>query len=92
MQALGILNGPEVSRAIHGVQGGLLASLEAPFFDQKDKIDALFLATLSRRPTKSEAKRLEGYFAQADSPQTELQLLSDLLWTLLNTAEATVCP
>jgi hypothetical protein len=92
MQALGVLNGPEVSRAIHPVQGGLLASLDAPFFDQKDKIDALFLATLSRQPTASESKRLEDFFALADSPETQVQLQSDLLWTLLNTAEATVCP
>ena len=92
MQVLGVMNGPEISQAIDGQQSGLLASLEAPFFSDQDKVEAIFLAALSRRPTAAEQKRVAKFFNKDDSSTTSLQLQSDLLWTLLNTAEATVCP
>ncbi|QDT08422.1 DUF1549 domain-containing protein [Planctomycetes bacterium K23_9] len=92
MQALGVMNGPEMSRAVHSTQSGLLASLEAPFFEEADKVEAIFLATLSRYPNEVETQRMARFFAKANSEVERGQLRSDLLWTLLNTAEATVCP
>ncbi|MGB7345344.1 MAG: DUF1549 and DUF1553 domain-containing protein [Pirellulaceae bacterium] len=92
MQALGLMNGPEMAQAIHPEQSGLLASLEAPFFNDDERIDAIFLAVLSRYPSDSESKRLAEFFSKAASEDDRATLRSDLVWTLLNTAEATVCP
>ncbi len=93
MQALGVMNGPEMRQAIHPELGGLLAALEAPIFDEDNRIETLFLATLSRRPTDSEAKTIASLFPRSeDSEQANQTARSDVLWALLNSAEATVCP
>ncbi len=92
MQALGVMNGPEIRRAVNIQQSGLLASLEAPFFDDDERIDAIFLAILSRFPDQNESKRVADFFAKASSDSDLVTRRSDLVWTLINTAEATVCP
>src|SRR5207248_5541473 len=48
-------------------------------------IEALFLATLSRRPTASEVGRLEGYLRDNQGDATKAY--GDILWALLNSAE-----
>tara|TARA_R110002049_G_scaffold50370_3_gene143033 strand:- start:60010 stop:61824 length:1815 start_codon:yes stop_codon:yes gene_type:complete len=53
VQALGLLNGPEIGMATTG-QNGLLVAIEAPFLSDRDRIETLFLATLSRLPTQQE--------------------------------------
>ncbi|NND97477.1 MAG: DUF1549 domain-containing protein [Pirellulaceae bacterium] len=92
MQALGVMNGPKMTQATSPVQSGLLASLEAPFFSPDDQIETLFLATLSRMPTGPEINRIHSFRGQRESDQERAEFLSDVLWTLLNTAEAAVCP
>lgn len=47
-------------------------------------IESLYLATLSRRPTDAEAKRLAAYAAKAGSPA---DAYGDVLWALLNSSE-----
>jgi hypothetical protein len=48
-------------------------------------IEALFLATLSRRPTAAEVERLEGYLR--DNKSDPAKAYGDILWALLNSAE-----
>lgn len=48
-------------------------------------IEALFLATLSRRPTTAEVERLENYLR--DNKSNAEKAYSDMLWALLNSAE-----
>jgi hypothetical protein len=48
-------------------------------------LEALFLATLSRRPTTAEVGRLEGYLQDNKSELT--RAYSDILWALLNSGE-----
>ncbi len=92
VQALGMMNGPEVVQATTPAQSGLLASLEAPFFSDSDRVEILFLATLSRKPTEQEAERFGQFIQAAKSAESKQSAFSDLLWTLLNTAEFIVCP
>ncbi|MGI9471720.1 MAG: DUF1549 domain-containing protein, partial [Rubripirellula sp.] len=54
VQVLGMMNGPEILAATNPQQIGLLASLEAPFFSEQDRIETLFLSTLSRLPSDTE--------------------------------------
>ncbi len=92
VQVLGLMNGPEIINATNPNQIGLLASLEAPFFTDTDRIETLFLATLSRPPRADEAQRMADYLARAKTSEDKQVALSDLLWILLNTAECAVCP
>jgi hypothetical protein len=48
-------------------------------------LEALFLATLSRRPTAAEVGRLEGYLR--DNRSDPARAYGDILWALLNSAE-----
>lgn len=92
VQALGLMNGPEVGRATSSGQIGLLAALEAPLFDDTDRVETLFLATLSRPPSSDEADRFAAHLSAASTSQQRQAAMSDLLWVLLNTAECAVCP
>ncbi len=89
-QALTLMNGGEISAVTSGGQG-LLAALQAPFFDDTQRIDNLFLATVSRFPDKREKARCLELLEQADS-QERLRVFSDILWALLNSVEFAMCP
>ncbi len=89
-QALTLMNGGLISGATGLSTSGLLTSLEAPFFTNKERIEVLYLATLSRKPRPSEWKLLDGYIDE-DTKGNELQEgLADILWALLNSAEFTL--
>lgn len=92
VQALGMMNGPEMLAATAEPQSGLIASLDAPFFSDRERIETLFLACLSRPPSDDEQARFDDYLKNARSNQTRAARLSDLTWILLNTAECFVCP
>jgi hypothetical protein len=87
-----MMNGPTVSLATSSERLGLLAMLEAPIFDQGDRIETLYLATLSRFPRKDEISRCTKLFADANTLPEQRESMSDLLWVLLNTVECAVCP
>jgi hypothetical protein len=92
VQALGMMNGPEITIATTEGQSGLLGALRAPFFDDAQRIETLFLATLSRLPTAAESEQVDQLFKNANSSQQYRAALADVLWVLLNTAECAVCP
>ncbi|HUG20392.1 MAG TPA: DUF1553 domain-containing protein, partial [Planctomycetaceae bacterium] len=89
-QALTLMNGTLISNATGISSSGLLKSLEAPFFDNRQRIEVLYMSTLSRPPRPSEWTALE-QFLPLDVEGEELHNgLSDLLWVLLNSAEFTM--
>jgi hypothetical protein len=89
-QALTLMNGTLISSATGLSSSGLLKSLEAPFFTNRERIEILYLATLSRPPRASEWEVLET-FLPLEAPESELRDgLADLLWVLLNSAEFTM--
>lgn len=89
-QALTLMNGGLIAGATGLSSSGLLKSLEAPFFTNEERIEVLYLATLSRKPRPSEWELLRGYIRD-DAEGTELQEgLADILWALLNSAEFTL--
>ncbi|QEF97970.1 hypothetical protein Mal15_20160 [Stieleria maiorica] len=91
VQVLGMMNGPEMLAATAEQQSGLIASMDAPFFDDADRIEMLFLACLSRPPTDDERHQFLAYLNE-ETQQSAASRLSDLTWILLNTAECFVCP
>jgi hypothetical protein len=89
-QALTLMNGSLIEGATGLTSSGILSSLEAPFFTNRQRVEVLYLATLSRRPRPEEWELLVSY-VPADASGAELkESLSDLLWALLNSAEFTM--
>ncbi len=87
-QALTLMNGGLMQSATDLRSSGILKSLEAPFFTDEQRVNTLFLATLSRQPEESERQEMLDYVLaeETGSPQR----LSDVLWVLLNSAEFTL--
>lgn len=77
-QTLSLMNGSQLALATDHPDTGILAALQAPFLSHEDKLETLFLATLSRRPDATERE----LFASTDAVA-----FGDLLWALLNCAE-----
>ena len=88
LQALAMMNGNAVSLQTTLEQSGTLAAVvDAPFLDTNAKIETLFLATLSRKPTPTELQRFESYVARGGPNNKPKQALADVFWILLNTTE-----
>jgi len=84
-QALLLMNGDVVANLTDPQQSRLISgAVEAPFLDDAGRIETLFLATLTRRPTEAEAQRCLDLLKESDDKR---QALSDILWALLNTSE-----
>ena len=90
-QALLLMNGSETAEATNLDRSPLLTSLEAPFLTDKDRVDVLYLATLSRLPTDSERSTIKQFIADAgESEEEQKAARADALWALLNSAEFTM--
>ena len=89
-QALTMMNGQEISAATDLKESGLLIALQAPFLTPAQRIDSLFLSTLSRLPTPDESARFLAHLEAAPTSADAPRALGDLLWALLNCAEFTL--
>ncbi|RLS58342.1 MAG: DUF1553 domain-containing protein [Planctomycetota bacterium] len=96
LQALALMNGTfasdatsvqELLRSRNDKNGTLVAIAEAPFFNDEQRIEALFLTTLSRFPTDAEKIRFLAYLQTNAATDVPARPLADLFWTLLNTTE-----
>jgi hypothetical protein len=88
-QALTMMHGALVSRATDKATSGLLKSLSAPFFTDEQRVDTLFLATLSRYPAEGERDAVVETLAALGAADRQ-QALGDVLWALVNSAEFTL--
>lgn len=83
--ALTLMNGPFVAGATHPSRSELLAAVvAAPFFTDQGRVEAVYLAALSRPPTAQEAERARAFVAAAPRPA---EAVADVFWALLNSAE-----
>jgi len=88
--SLTLMNGPMIMSATSDGPKGILRSLSAPFFDDDTRLEKLFVATLTRKPTDQEKKLYSGFLkAQPDNAQ-QAESLGDMLWVLLNSTEFTM--
>jgi hypothetical protein len=95
LQSLAMMNGRLVTDATSLTESRTLAAvIDAPFLDRKGKIEALFLASLSREPLPAEIEPLIAYFDSTDGQASsssqdsrEREALADIFWALLNSAE-----
>jgi hypothetical protein len=99
LQALTLMNGRLVTTATSLNSSETLAAVcDAPFLNTAGRIEVLYLATLSRKPTQKVLARLVKYVesggAARDKPASEEDkekryndALADVFWALLNSGE-----
>jgi len=85
-QALTLMNGRLMTEATDEDKSDLIGALEAPFFNDDQRVETMFLASLSRKPTDAERDQFLKHLSAAD-PAKRRAALGDLLWSLLNSAE-----
>ena len=82
------MNGKLITGAIDLAQGETLAAVvDSPFLDNPAKVEVLFLATLSRRPTPEETGQFVAYVDSGGPKHDRGAALADVAWALLNSAE-----
>jgi hypothetical protein len=94
LQALAMMNGQLTVQATDLQRSETLAAvIDAPFMDTPAKIEALYLAGLSRKPTAKELSRLVRYVAAGgvstakDKARRQAEALADVFWAILNSGE-----
>jgi hypothetical protein len=88
LQALSLMNGRLVADATNVERSITLAGItDAPFLDTSAKVEALFLATLSRPPKSQERERFVKYVEGGGPQKNGKKALADVLWALLNSSE-----
>ena len=87
-QALTLMNGKITSDATSLERSRTLrAVVDAPFLDMDEKINTLFLATLSRDPHASEKSGLLKLINSRSSEQEKADAFSEIMWGLINSPE-----
>jgi hypothetical protein len=84
-QSLIMMNGDLMRRAVNSGDGSFLKSLQQSNLKFEEKVEHLFLAALSRQPSKRELDAVRQIVAQnANNPAA---VLEDIWWSLLNSNE-----
>ena len=88
LQALSLMNGKLIENVTDLVQSRTLAAvIDGPFKDERERLDALFLATLSRPMRPDEATRYTKYVRDGGPSGDSKKALADVFWALLNSTE-----
>lgn len=88
LQALFLMNGPFISRAVNPETNRTLASLgEAAKIETSRRLETLFLVILTRKPTEAEVKRYVPYLDKGGPTKNQKKAMADLFWALLNSGE-----
>jgi hypothetical protein len=93
-QALLLMNGDLITRATTLESSMTLrAVIEAPFLNESEKLETLFLAAYSRMPRQEERERfLKVVRAKPNDTAAHRQAYADIFWALLNSPEFVLCP
>jgi uncharacterized protein DUF1549/uncharacterized protein DUF1553 len=87
-QALMLMNGKLTADATSlDASRTLRAVVEAPFLVPEEKIEALYLAVLTRRPRQAEAAFLLEHLQRQARDQADKQAYAEIMWGLLNSPE-----
>jgi hypothetical protein len=89
LQALAMMNGDFIGDATSLEDSQTLkAVIEFPGMTDSQRLQTVFLASLSRQPTIPELQRFEKYLAAAtEGNNPKAEALSDVFWALLNCSE-----
>jgi hypothetical protein len=90
LQALTLMNGKFIGDLTSLDQGKselLVGVISSPFFDTRQKIETLFLATVSRYPRENELQKLIAYVEKGGTSGDSNKAMTDVYWALLNSSE-----
>jgi hypothetical protein len=88
LQALNLMNGSLIAAVTNPETGNLLGAVnEAPFLDTAGKVEALYLAALTRRPRADESAAMCAYVEKGKTDGDRAKALADVFWVLLNSPE-----
>jgi hypothetical protein len=88
LQALLMMNGKQVADQTSVAQSEVLAAIaDAPFLDTDKRIEAVFLAALTRKPTPAEREKYASYVERGGPTGDKQKALADVFWVLLNSTE-----
>jgi hypothetical protein len=92
LQALTLMNGKVIANATALERSETLAAVvDAPFLSTAERVETLYLATLSRKPQQKELDRAVRFLEDAakgkDKEAAGSNGLADLFWALLNSTE-----
>lgn len=88
LQALALMNGKFIDDATSIERSkNLAAVVDAPFLNTEQRIETLYLATLSRKPRADELARLVKYVTSGSPKDNQKDALADVFWALLNSGE-----
>ncbi len=92
-QVLLLMHGSMISNATDlETSRTLRAVVEAPFFDPQEKIETLYLATLTRKPRSQELQSMLEFVREQPELQQQKQAYADIFWALLNSPEFVLSP
>ena len=85
LQALVMMNGRLTTQGTSFENSRTLrAIVDYPLMSNDEKIEALYLAALTRKPREQEFERLSAFVKKHKTPS---QALADIYWSLLNSSE-----
>jgi hypothetical protein len=88
LQALSLMNGKLTADVTSLERAGTLAAVaDSPFLSTEQKVEALYLAALSRLPRQVERDRLVTYVNSGGPRGDRAAALGDVFWALLNSPE-----
>jgi hypothetical protein len=88
LQALALMNGEWIARQTDPDRGEMLESVvSSPFLDDPERLDTLFLATVSRSPNSREKAHFLEHIHSGRKFGKGKQALADVFWVLLNSRE-----
>lgn len=88
LQALLLMNGSAVNTQTNLQRSETLAAIaDAPFWTTKERVEAIFLAVLTRKPSKQEAESFGSYVDRGGTAGDKGKALADVFWVLLNSTE-----
>jgi hypothetical protein len=61
--------------------------VDAPFLDTPEKVEVLYLASVSRLPTPEEAEKHGSYVDRGGATGDKKKAVTDVFWSLLNSSE-----
>ncbi len=87
-QALMMMNNPLIANLTNPDKGEVLAGVaHSPFMTTPERVEALYLSALSRRPSVAEATEMHNYIDRNRTPADKNKALADVFWALLNSSE-----
>jgi len=88
LQALAMMNSDFVGTATSLENSQTLRAVaEFPLMSDEERIETLFLATLSRLPTSAERQQFGSYVSEGGTTADSAHAMADVFWALLNSSE-----